>query len=86
MFAFMAKDVSPSQRLLGLVAAGIFGYYAGTEIVKRKLLGFESPHLPTYFCAFFGVALFRLLLTLFNDEGKTWIRKRFGLSEEKKGD
>ncbi len=86
LFSFMAKNISPAQRVLGLIAAGIFGYYAGAEIVKRKLLGFESLPIPTYACAFFGVVVFRLLLELFNDEARAWVRKKLGLNEGTKGD
>jgi|ERR1043165_1384597 hypothetical protein len=86
LFSFMAKNISLAHRVLGLVSAGIFGYYAGAEIVKRKFLGFESLPIPTYVCAFFGVVVFRLLLELFNDEARAWVRKKLGLNEGAKGD
>lgn len=82
LFSFMAKDTSATQRVLGLTGAWIFGYYAAQEIVRRKLLGFESPPLPAFVSAFFCVALFKLLLVLFNEEGRAWVRKKLGLNPE----
>lgn len=82
LFAFMAKDTTPTTRTVGLVSAWIFGYYAAAEIVRRKLLGFDSPQIPAFVSAFFCVALFKLLLSVFNEEGRVWIRKKLGLSPD----
>lgn len=82
LYVFMAKDTAPFARLFGLLAAWIFGYYAAIEIVSRQLLGFKTPPIPAFFAAFFCVVLFRLLLTLFNEDGRAWVRKRLGLSPE----
>lgn len=82
LFSFLAQDTSTWQRILGLGGAWIFGYYAAQEIVRRKLLGFETPPIPAFVSAFFCVALFKLLLVLFNEEGRVWVRKKLGLSTE----
>lgn len=82
LFSFMAKDTPVSHRVLGLTGALIFGYYAAQEIVRRKIWGFESPPLPAFVSAFFCVALFKLLLVLFNEEGRAWVRKKLGLNPE----
>lgn len=85
LFSFMAKDTTPAARTFGLLGAWIFGYYAAQEIVKRKILGFDSPPLPAFVSAFFCVALFKLLLVLFNEEGREWVRKRLGLKPDQRG-
>lgn len=82
MFAFMSRGTSIPLRLGLLMTAWVFGYYASLEIVAREIWGFKSPPLPSFVAAFFCVAVFKLLLSVFNDEGKAWVRKKLGLSSE----
>lgn len=82
MFAFIAKDTAPMTRIFCLLGAWIFGYYAGVELVSREFLQFKTPPIPSFVAAFFCVALFKLLLAMFDKEGKAWVRKKLGLSTE----
>jgi len=82
LFAFFAKDTRPLTRLVFMVGAWIFGYIAADEIVRRAILGFTSTRIPAFVCAFFCVAVFKLLLVIFDDSGEGWIRKRLGLTKE----
>lgn len=82
MFAFVSRGTSIPVRLGLLMTAWVFGYYASLEIVAREIWGFKSPPLPSFVAAFFCVAVFKLLLSVFNDEGKAWVRKKLGLSTE----
>lgn len=82
LFAFVAQDTKPLARVLGLISSWIFGYYVGMEIVRRGWFGFDSPPLPAFVSAFFCVAVFKLLLAIFAEDGKAWIRKKLGLSSE----
>lgn len=79
MFAFFSAGTSLPVRTGLMVGAWVFGYYLGLEIVKRKILDFDSPPLPSFIAAFFCVAVFKALLAIFNEDGKTWIRKKLGL-------
>ena len=86
MFAFMSKGTSVPLRMGLLVTAWIFGYYTSLEIVQREIMGFKSPSFPAFVAAFFGVAVFKALLLIFDKDGKAWIRKRLGLPSEGLGD
>lgn len=82
MFSFFSRGTNIPVRLGLLLTAWVFGYYAGLEIVQRELWGFKSPPLPSFVAAFFCVAVFKLLLSIFNEEGREWVRKKLGLSSE----
>lgn len=82
MFAFVSKGTSIPLRIGLLLTAWIFGYYASLEIVQREIWGFKSPPLPSFVAAFFCVAVFKLLLAIFDEEGRGWLRKKLGLSTE----
>lgn len=82
MFAFFSAGTSLAVRAGLMVGAWIFGYYLGLEIVKRHILDFDSPPLPSFIAAFFCVAVFKALLAIFDEDGKAWIRKKLGLSTE----
>ena len=82
MFAFVSRGTSIPVRLGLLMAAWVFGYYASLEMVSREIWGFKSPSLPSFVMAFFCVAVFKALLTIFNEDGKAWIRRRLGLATE----
>lgn len=82
MFAFFSAGTTLMVRAGLMVGAWVFGYYVGIEIVKRKFLDFDSPPLPSFMAAFFAVAVLKLLLAVFNEDGKTWLRKRLGLPTE----
>lgn len=82
MFAFFSAGTSIAVRAGLMVGAWVFGYYLGLEIVKRKIFDFDTPPLPSFIAAFFCVAVFKLLLAVFNEDGKAWIRKQLGLKPE----
>lgn len=82
MFSFFSRGTVIPVRVGLLLTAWVFGYYAGLEVVRREIWGFNSPPLPSFVAAFFCVAVFKLLLSVFNDEGKAWVRKKLGLSTE----
>lgn len=82
MFAFFSAGTSIAVRAGLMVGAWVFGYYLGLEIVKRKIFDFDSPPLPSFVAAFFCVAVFKLLLAVFNEDGKAWVRKQLGLKPE----
>lgn len=82
MFAFFSAGTSLAVRGGLMLGAWVFGYYLGLEIVKRKIWDFDTPPLPSFVSAFFCVAVFKLLLSIFNDEGRAWVRKKLGLSTE----
>lgn len=82
MFAFISVGTRVSVRVGLLIGAWIFGYYMGLEIVKRKIFDFDAPPVPSFIASFFCVAVFKLLLSVFNEDGKAWIRKKLGLSTE----
>lgn len=82
MFSFISRGTVIPVRVGLMLSAWIFGYYAGIEIVQRGIWGFKSPPLPSFVAAFFCVAVFKLLLSVFNEDGKAWIRKRLGLPIE----
>lgn len=82
MFSFLSKG-TPIPVRIGLTAcAWVFGYIAGTEIVKRHLWGFDSAAFPSYIAAFFCVAVFKILLLVLNEDGRTWVRKQLGITTE----
>lgn len=82
MFCFFSAGTHLAVRAGLAVGAWVFGYYMGLEIVKRGIFGFDSPPVPSFMVAFFGVAVLKLLLAVFNEDGKTWIRKQLGLKPE----
>jgi len=86
MFAFMSKGVDIWVRVGTGFMAWIFGYYFGMEVVSRGIWGFKSPSMPSYLAAFSGVVGLKLILVIFDEQGKKWILKKLGLSnEEPKG-
>ena len=82
MFSFFSRGTIIPVRVGLLLLAWIFGYYTGLEIVQRGILGFTSPPVPSFVAAFFCVAVFKALLSIFNEDGKAWIRKKLGLTSE----
>lgn len=82
MFAFFSAGTHIAVRAGTMVGAWVFGYYLGIEIVKRKIFDFDTPPVPSFIAAFFCVAIFKLLLAVFNEDGKAWVRKRLGLKPE----
>ena len=82
MFSFVSRGTAVPVRLGLLMTAWVFGYYASMEIVSRQIFGFSSPRVPSFVAAFFCVVVFKALLAIFNEDGKAWIRKRLGLSNE----
>ena len=82
MFACMSKG-TPIPVKLGLtLAAWVFGYFLGMEVVSREVWGFKAPSVPSFVAAFFCVAVFKLVLAIFDEDGKGWLRKRLGLPVE----
>lgn len=75
LFAFMAKNTHPLLRLLFLVVGWIFGYYGGIEIADRGIFGFKTPPVPSFVAALLCVTLAKLILVLFDEEGKEWLTK-----------
>lgn len=82
LFAFFPAKTPIPTRLGMMIGAWVFGYYLGIEIVKRKILDFDSPPLPSFVAAFFCVAVFKLLLIIFDEKGKEWVLKKIGFSSE----
>ena len=82
MFAFFSAGTSLAVRTGLMVGAWVFGYYLGIEVVKRKIMDFDTAPLPSFVAAFFCVAVFKLLLAVFNEDGKAWVRKQLGLKPE----
>lgn len=82
MFAFVSSGTGLWARVGMMMGAWVFGYYAGMEFAKRQIWDFDSPPLPSFVAAFFCVVVFKTLLAVFNEDGKTWIRKKLGLPAE----
>lgn len=82
MFAFMSKGTPIAVKAGLALAAWVFGYFLGMEVVSREFWGFKAPSLPAFVSAFFCVAVFKLVLAIFDEDGKAWIRKKLGLSTE----
>lgn len=82
MFSFFSSGTHLAVRAGLAIGAWVFGYYLGLEIVKRKMFGFDTPPVPSFVAAFFCVAVLKLLLAIFDEDGKTWIRKQLGLKSE----
>ena len=82
MFAFVSRGTIISVKVGLALTAWVFGYFLGLEVVSREFWGFKAPSVPSFVAAFFCVAVFKLLLSVFNEDGKAWIRKRLGLPIE----
>jgi hypothetical protein len=82
LFCFFAKDTKAITRLMLLIGSWIFGYFASAEIARRSVFGFTTTQIPAFICAFFCVALFKVLLIIFDDSSEGWIRRRLGMTKE----
>ncbi len=84
LFSFMAKDTAIGARVVGLIGSWIFGYYVAQEVIGTEILGYElkTTPLPAFVSAFFCVLLFKLLVSIWEKDGRAWLRKKLGLSSE----